>query len=49
MESKKEKEKPITLAIVEDDAGIRQSLEWLLKASKEFSCVAACRSGEDAL
>ncbi len=39
----------IKVAIVEDDRGVRQSLEWLLKSSKEFSCVAACDSAEDAL
>jgi DNA-binding NarL/FixJ family response regulator len=39
----------ITVAIVEDDKGIRQSLEWLLKSSGEFTCVAACDSAEDAL
>jgi DNA-binding NarL/FixJ family response regulator len=39
----------ITVAIVEDDAGIRQSLEWLLKSSPEFQCVAACRTVEEAL
>ncbi|TAL01282.1 MAG: response regulator transcription factor [Verrucomicrobia bacterium] len=39
----------ITVAIVEDDAGIRQSLEWLLKSSTEFSCVGACGSTEEAL
>jgi DNA-binding NarL/FixJ family response regulator len=38
----------ISVAIVEDDAGIRRSLEWLLKSSGEFSCVAACPSAEDA-
>jgi DNA-binding NarL/FixJ family response regulator len=43
------KEKTITVAIVEDDAGIRRSLEWLLKSSTEFSCVAACKNGEEAL
>lgn len=41
--------KMITVAIVEDDKGIRQSLEWLLKASAEFSCVASCDSAEEAL
>jgi len=41
--------KLINVAIVEDDNGIRQSLEWLLKSSSEFSCVAACRSAEEAL
>ncbi|HEX3627258.1 MAG TPA: response regulator transcription factor [Verrucomicrobiae bacterium] len=39
----------ITVAIVEDDAGIRQSLEWLLKSSKEFSCVASCGTAQEAL
>jgi DNA-binding NarL/FixJ family response regulator len=39
----------ITVAIVEDDAGIRQSLEWLLKSSAKFLCVASCRSAEEAL
>jgi len=39
----------ITVAIVEDDAGIRHSLEWLLKSSAEFLCVAACKNGEEAL
>jgi DNA-binding NarL/FixJ family response regulator len=38
----------ITVAIVEDDAGVRRSLEWLLKSSPEFSCVAACGSAEEA-
>lgn len=38
----------IKVAIVEDDKGIRQSLEWLLESSSEFSCVAACGSAEDA-
>ena len=35
--------------LVEDDKGIRQSLEWLLKSTAEFSCVAACASAEEAL
>lgn len=43
------KEKTITVAIVEDDNGIRQSLEWLLKSSAKFLCVASCRSAEEAL
>jgi DNA-binding NarL/FixJ family response regulator len=38
----------IKVAIVEDDKGIRQSLEWLLESSPEFSCVAACGSAEEA-
>lgn len=41
--------KIITVAVVEDDAGIRRSLEWLLKSSPEFSCVAACKNTEEAL
>jgi len=39
----------IAVAIVEDDAGIRRSLEWLVKSSSEFSCVASCQSAEEAL
>jgi DNA-binding NarL/FixJ family response regulator len=39
----------ITVAIVEDDAGIRHSLEWLLKSTAEFLCVASCKDGEEAL
>jgi len=39
----------ITVAIVEDDAGIRSSLEWMLKSSAEFLCVAACQDAEEAL
>jgi len=38
----------ITVAIVEDDAGVRRSLEWLLGSSPEFSCVASCGSAEEA-
>jgi DNA-binding NarL/FixJ family response regulator len=38
----------IKVGIVEDDKGIRQSLEWLLESSKDFSCVAACGSAEEA-
>jgi DNA-binding NarL/FixJ family response regulator len=44
-----EKQKNITVAIVEDDAGIRRSLEWLLKSTPEFTCVAACQNTEEAL
>jgi DNA-binding NarL/FixJ family response regulator len=39
----------ITVAIVEDDAGVCQSLEWLLKSSPDFSCVSCCGSAEEAL
>src|SRR5436190_13028420 len=38
----------IAVGIVEDDAGIRRSLEWLLKSSPEFSCAGACASAEEA-
>jgi DNA-binding NarL/FixJ family response regulator len=39
----------IKVGIVEDDKGIRQSLEWLLESSSEFTCVASCGSAEEAL
>ncbi len=39
----------ISVAIVEDDSGVRRSLEWLLKSSDEFSCAGSCASAEDAL
>lgn len=39
----------IKVAIVEDDKGIRQSLEWLLESTPEFECVASCGSTEEAL
>jgi DNA-binding NarL/FixJ family response regulator len=48
MEASQQKN-PITVAIVEDDAGVRRSLEWLLKSSTEFACVGACGSAEEAL
>src|SRR4051812_27576106 len=38
----------ITVAIVEDDAGVRQSLEWLVKSTPEFSLGPSCSSAEDA-
>jgi len=44
-----EKLKKIAVAIVEDDVGICQSLEWLLKSSAEFTCVSTCGSAEEAL
>lgn len=40
---------PRTVAIVEDDAGIRENLVALLNGSAAYQCVAACASGEDAL
>jgi DNA-binding NarL/FixJ family response regulator len=39
---------PITVAIVEDDRGIRLSLEWLLESSPEFKLVASCSTAEEA-
>jgi DNA-binding NarL/FixJ family response regulator len=39
----------INVAIVEDDSGIRRGLEWLLKSSTEFSCVASCKNVEEAM
>ena len=39
----------ITVAIVEDDAGIRDGLEWLVKSAPEFSCVASCKNAEEAM
>lgn len=38
-----------TIAIIEDDAGIRDNLVALLNASPGYRCVAACASGEEAL
>ena len=39
----------ISVAIVEDNAGIRKNLEWLLSESPGFRCVCACGSAEEAL
>src|SRR5580765_2720193 len=39
---------PIAVGIVEDDKGVRQSLEWLLESSSGFKCVASCGSAEEA-
>jgi DNA-binding NarL/FixJ family response regulator len=39
----------INVAIVEDDAGIRRGLEWLLKSSTDFTCVASCKNATEAL
>ena len=38
----------ITVAIVEDDAGVRQSLEWLLKSAADFRLGYSCGSAEEA-
>jgi hypothetical protein len=38
-----------TVAIVEDDAGIRDNLQALLNSSPGYRCVCACGSGERAL
>lgn len=39
----------ISVAIVEDNAGIRKNLEWLVSESPGFRCVCACGSAEEAL
>ena len=39
----------ISVAIVEDNAGVRRTLESLLNESPGFRCVCACGSGEEAL
>ncbi|HSU52944.1 MAG TPA: response regulator transcription factor [Candidatus Dormibacteraeota bacterium] len=38
----------IKVAIVEDDAGVRQSFEWLLKAAPGLSLVSSCGTAEEA-
>lgn len=40
---------PITVALVEDDAGLRRSMERLLTFSPGFRCACSCGSGEEAL
>jgi DNA-binding NarL/FixJ family response regulator len=40
---------PIRVAVVEDSAGVRRSLELLLNESPGFTCVCACASAEEAL
>lgn len=42
-------EPTISVAVVEDDAGIRQSLEWLLKSSPGLRWVCSARTVEEAL
>lgn len=37
------------VAIVEDDAVLRQSLEWLLTHTEGFACAGTCRTGEEAV
>jgi len=39
----------ISVAVVEDNPGLRRSLELMLAESPGFQCVAACGSGEEAL
>lgn len=39
----------ISVAIVEDNAGVRRSLELLLDESPGFRCVCSCSTGEEAL
>jgi DNA-binding NarL/FixJ family response regulator len=41
--------KTIRIAMVEDDATVREGLKMLLQGSPGFSCVAAYANGEDAL
>jgi DNA-binding NarL/FixJ family response regulator len=43
------KSKPITVALVEDVAGTRESLKAILSRAGGLQCVAACESGEQAL
>jgi DNA-binding NarL/FixJ family response regulator len=40
---------PINVSIVEDDTGLRENLERLLKQTSEFHCLAAYSSGEAAV
>ncbi len=44
-----QKPKKISVAVVEDDAGIRQSLEWLLQSSSDMLWVCSCGSVGEAL
>lgn len=39
----------VSVIIVEDDAGLRQSLERMLNLSTGFRCLCSCGSGEEAL
>jgi DNA-binding NarL/FixJ family response regulator len=39
----------ITIAIVEDNAGVRQNLQRLIEARPGLRCLCACDSGEEAL
>ena len=41
--------KKISVAVVEDDAGIRQSLEWLLQSSSDMHWVCSCGNVGEAL
>lgn len=40
---------PVRVAIVEDDAGLRESLVIILSTSEDFRCVGVFASGEEAL
>lgn len=40
---------PVTVAIVEDDARLRESLVRILTTAEDFQCVGALASGEEAL
>jgi len=48
-EKENTQDKPIRIAVVEDDKTVREGLQMLLKGSPGFSCVAAYGSGEDAM
>lgn len=40
---------PTTLALVEDNAGVRRSLTQLFAGNADFTCVGACSNGQQAL
>jgi DNA-binding NarL/FixJ family response regulator len=42
-------DRPIRVALVEDDRATRDGLRMLLEGTPGFSCIAACRSAEEAL
>jgi DNA-binding NarL/FixJ family response regulator len=48
-DSENSQQKPIRIAVVEDDKTVREGLQMLLCGSPGFSCVAVYGSGEEAL
>lgn len=40
---------PTTIAIVEDNSGVRRTLEQLFASREEFACVCTCANGQQAL